>query len=123
VGVIDGNVIYKVGACGASITSSTNEYYPGRFTDNVIVRTGWDERYDSPDYYCYQCALAEHAVPEGFVISGNVYYDNRRATDDLPDYDVSEVEFREAIGTRFRDFKSYASLQTSDFIKEFCNRQ
>ncbi len=120
VGVIEGNVIYNVGACGASITSSTDDCYPGRFTDNVIVRTGWDERYDSPDYYCYQCALAEHAVPDGFAISGNIFFDNRRATDDLPDYDVPEEDFVKELILIYRDLFIYDIFQESDFYQEFC---
>jgi hypothetical protein len=118
VGVIEDNVIYNTGACGASITSSREEN-PGHFIGNVIVKTAQDPRYDSPDYYCYQCALAEHAVPENFRIEGNVFYDNRRATDDLRDYDVSETEFLEAIEPICEYFSQYEVFEESDFMNVY----
>ncbi|KPL06118.1 hypothetical protein AMJ86_09835 [bacterium SM23_57] len=123
VGYIENNIIYNTGACGVSITRSAPGDFPGRFADNVIVHTAQDERYDDPEYYCYQCALAEHAVPENFVIDNNVFYDNRRATDDLPDYDVSEVDFREAIVAVCEEFLQYKFLSGSDFLREFCRKE
>jgi len=62
-------------------------------TGNIVVKSGQNERYDSPDYYCYQTFLAMHEVPQNFEIRDNLFYDNRRATDDLPDYDISQEQF------------------------------
>jgi hypothetical protein len=93
---VENNVIYDCGACGASITRETpfeQEESPGGFVGNVIVKTGQNPKYDAPDYYCYQCALAGHAVPDRFAIDNNLFYDNRRASDDLFDEDVSPDEF------------------------------
>jgi hypothetical protein len=73
VGVIENNIIYKTGACGASITRTREGEDPGRFVGNAIMETAQNERYDAPDYYCYQCALALHAVPAGFVIERNLF--------------------------------------------------
>jgi hypothetical protein len=120
VGIIENNVIYNTGACGASITSTTADRDPGHFTGNVIVKTAQDPRYDSPDYYCYQCALAEHSVPEGFRIADNIFYNNRRATDDLPDHDISESDFRKAITPMCLWFSNHKIFKYSDFVKEIC---
>ena len=91
--IIKDNVVYDVGACGISVTKSDEETESGSLTGNIIVRSGQDERYDSPDYYCYQTSLAMHAVPKNFEIKENLFYDNRRASDDLPDYDIPEDQF------------------------------
>ena len=114
------NIIYNTGACGASITRSVPGQNPGEFSRNMVVHTAQDPRYDSPDHYCYQCALAEHAVPDNFIIYKNIFYDNRRATDDLPDYDLSEADFGEAIEPVCQKFSSYEIFEESDFIREFC---
>jgi hypothetical protein len=95
---IEDNVIYDCGACGVSITREApfgEDESPGGFDGNLIVKTGQNPKYDDPEYYCYQCALALHAVPERFAIGDNLFFDNRRATDDLPDHDVIESEFLE----------------------------
>ncbi len=95
-GTFQNNIIYNTGAMGASITSSTAEN-PGCFTDNIIMQTAQNPYYDSPDYYGYQCALALHSVPTEFVLENNLFFNNRRATDDLPDFDVSEAEFQKKL--------------------------
>jgi hypothetical protein len=60
------------------------------------VKTGQNPKYDADDYYCFQCALALHAVPEHFAITDNLFYDNRRGSPDLFDADVTEAQFMEA---------------------------
>jgi hypothetical protein len=94
--VVEKNVVYDCGACGASVTRhapyAAGEK-PGRFSRNIVVRTGQNPKYDDPDYYCYQCALALHAVPEGFAIRGNTFYDNRAAADSLFDRDAPREMF------------------------------
>lgn len=93
---IENNVIFDCGACGVSITREApfgGDESPGGFEGNIIVKTGQNPKYDAPDYYCYQCALALHAVPERFAIGDNLFFDNRRASEDLPDHDVSEEQF------------------------------
>ncbi len=119
VGFINKNVIYKTGACGASITRTREGENPGLFTDNIIVGTGQNEKYDSPDYYCYQCALALHAVPKGFLIEGNIFYNNRRATADLPDYDISRDKFEAAVNDRCKELASRPVFRRSVFLKDF----
>jgi hypothetical protein len=103
---IDGNVVYDCGACGVSITRETpfdSSSSPGGFVGNVVVKTGQNPKYDDPDYYCYQCALAVHAAPENFEIRDNLFFGNRRATENLPDHDVSGVEFERRLPRYLRD--------------------
>jgi hypothetical protein len=95
---IENNVVFDCGACGVSITREQpfgQDESPSGFVGNVIMETGQNPKYDDPDYYCYQCALALHAVPEHFAIRDNLFFNNRRASDDLLDRDVSEEEFLE----------------------------
>ena len=51
---------------------------PGAIRDNVFVRTGQDERYDSGEPYCFQRPIARHNVPDGFIIEGNLVHDVRQ---------------------------------------------
>jgi len=96
---IENNVVYDCGACGVSIARETpfaEDESPGGMTGNIIVKTGQNPKYDDDDYYCFQCALALHAVPEHFAIEKNLFYDNRRGSADLFDQDVSEEQFMKA---------------------------
>lgn len=120
VGAIENNIIYKTGACGASITRTREGDAPGRFVGNVIVETAQNEKYDSPDYYCYQCALALHAVPKGFVIERNLFYHNRRATLELPTFDMPREDFLHAIAQRCEEIKRVKIFETSTFVADFC---
>jgi parallel beta-helix repeat protein len=115
---ISNNIIYNTGAMGASITSNTEEN-PGYFSGNIIVQTAQDSVYDSPDYYGYQCALAEHSIPENFVIENNLFYENRRATDDLPEYDIGVSRFFKELRLRKEWIKKIPVLEDSEFYQEF----
>lgn len=95
---IENNVVYDCGACGISITREApfiGDESPGGVTGNIIVKTGQNPKYDDEDYYCFQCALALHAVPEHFVIEDNLFFDNREAEAGLFDEDVTEEDFIE----------------------------
>lgn len=120
IGFINDNVIYNTGACGAMIVSSTVADNPGHFTRNVITLSAQNPKYDSPDYYCYQCALALHNVPKGFTIEKNLFYNNRRATADLPNDDIPEIKFKKALGPYCEWLSSDTLLQKSDFVRQFC---
>ncbi|MEJ2722481.1 MAG: right-handed parallel beta-helix repeat-containing protein [bacterium] len=121
-GVFEDNVIYKTGACGASITCSTptEPDLGGRFIRNVLVNTAQDPKYDDPEYYCFQTSLALHAVPEGFEISGNMFYDNRRATDDLADYDMERESFLTSIEPTCGRIARSPILSETDFARDYC---
>jgi parallel beta-helix repeat protein len=94
--VVERNAVYDCGACGISVTRRApyaDGEETGRLTGNIVVHTGQNPRYDDPEDYCFQCALALHAVPEGFSIRGNTYYDNRTAADSLFHQDAPREMF------------------------------
>ena len=115
VGVIEDNVIYSTGACGVTITRSQPGLDPGRLIGNVIVKTAQNPKYDDPDYYCHQCALSIFSKPDNFEIEGNLFYNNREATDDLPYSDLTEIEFRESAEKIRQRVLTTPLLQRSDF--------
>jgi parallel beta-helix repeat protein len=109
--VLERNVVYDCGACGISVTRSAPYEpgeEPGRLTRNLVVHTGQNPKYDAPDYYCYQCALALHAVPEGFSIRGNTFYDNRTAADSLFNADANREMFWRGRRSWVRTFRNTA---------------
>jgi hypothetical protein len=122
---IENNVIYDCGACGVSITREApfeEDQAPGGFTGNIVALTGQNPRYDADDYHCFQCALALHAVPDRFAIEENLFYDNRRATDDLFDEDVTEAEFiesKEEFLERILSSNHEWFLQNSRFLEKY----
>jgi hypothetical protein len=102
-GVIRDNAVYRTGACGvAVIRESAGVPEPGELVGNALVRTGQDPKYDSGEPYCYQTAVARHAVPEGFTIRNNLYFENREPGDepggrDLPDREAFVREARDLL--------------------------
>lgn len=116
---IRNNIIYNVGACGISITKSDEEAESGNMVGNIIVKSGQNEKYDSPDYYCYQTSLAMHEVPQNFEIKDNLFYNNRRASDDLPDYDIPEKQFLKKLMKKKSILYSNPFFIRSDFYKSY----
>lgn len=121
-GKIERNVIYNTGACGAAITRASDDGDPGYFIGNILIQTAQNPRYDASDYYCYQCALALHAVPKNFRIDGNFFYNNRRAKNDLPDYDMPKEAFEKAIRTPVQSLTTINHFRQSDFLRDFGQR-
>ncbi|MCF7793100.1 MAG: right-handed parallel beta-helix repeat-containing protein [Candidatus Cloacimonetes bacterium] len=119
-GFISHNIVYDTGAMGAAITSSTEEN-PGFFKDNIIVQTAQSKAYDSPDYYGYQCPFALHLVPDDFVIENNLFFNNRRATEDLDDFDVDEEIFNVKLQEKMEWMKRMKFIGKSEFGKKFFN--
>ena len=117
---VEENVIFNTGACGASITRSKPGDDPGYFRRNLIVGTGKNVAYDSPEAYCYQCAIAEHAVPENFRIEENLCFNNRRATDDLPDRDVPKSVFLKRVKPTCLRLVEVELFRNSDFCRKHC---
>lgn len=113
------NVVYKTGACGISIAFESDAVDPGELRNNIITQTAQAEAYDSPDYYCAQCALAVSRSPRGFVIVDNVFFNNRRATDDLPSYDGPEETFLTAARSACRRATQFNSLRESQFVRSY----
>jgi len=117
VGIIENNIIYSTGACGVSITRSQPGPNPGHLIGNVIVRTAQNPKYDAPDYYCNQCALSISSKPDNFRIDDNQFFNNRRATETLPDYDLSESEFKKYAEDLRNRLLNSALFKQSDFVK------
>jgi parallel beta-helix repeat protein len=116
-GIIEDNAIYRTGACGVTITRSRPGPAPGRLTGNVIVETAQDPRYDDPDLYCHQCALSIFSRPDNFIIEDNLFFNNRTASPDLPNDDLSPETFGDlAAGVADRLLTS-PLLQQSDFAR------
>ncbi|MBI2264269.1 MAG: right-handed parallel beta-helix repeat-containing protein [Armatimonadetes bacterium] len=118
-GNIEENVIYDTGTCGAAITRTNPGENPGRFIGNILLQTCRNPKYDTSLVYCYQCALAQHAVPEGFIIEGNLFYDNRRGSKSLPDYDMPKEKFLEGIRPLCRILEGYSNLRGSKFLSKY----
>ena len=117
VGIIENNIIYSTGACGVSITRSQPGPNPGHLIGNVIVKTAQNPKYDAPDYYCNQCALSISSKPDNFRIDDNQFFNNRRATETLPDYDLSDSEFKKYEEDLRNRLLNSALFQQSDFAK------
>ncbi|MFQ5582987.1 MAG: right-handed parallel beta-helix repeat-containing protein [Calditrichia bacterium] len=117
VGMIENNIIFSTGACGASVTRSKPGRHPGHFSGNIIVKTAQNPKYDDPGYYCSQCALSVSAKPENFSITDNIFYNNRRASTDLPNYDITEAEFKQLTGNIKEKYLKSPLLQESDFAR------
>ena len=117
VGIIENNIIYSTGACGVSITRSQPGPNPGHLIGNVIVRTAQNPKYDAPDYYCNQCALSISSKPDNFRIDDNQFFNNRRATETLPDYDLSDSEFKKYAEELRNRLLNSALFKQSDFVK------
>jgi parallel beta-helix repeat protein len=116
-GFIEDNVVYRTGACGITITRSSPGPDPGRLIGNVVVRTGQNPRYDDPDLYCHQCALSIFSRPDNFLIEDNLFFDNRRASEDLPDEDVSAQTFGELANEIDDCLLTTPLLRQSDFAR------
>ncbi len=115
---INKNIIFDTGAMGSGITLST-PVDPGFFTENILIKTAQDSLYDSPDYYGYQCALAEHQVPDNFIIENNIFFGNRRASKDLPDYDLPYEKFVDELKTAQVWIMNFPLLDRSRFYFEY----
>ena len=116
---IKSNVVYKTGACGISISSRSPENPAGELSENIICETAQNEKYDSPEYYCTQAAIAKDAVPKFFLVKENVLYNNRELEQGEEDPDLSDEEFRERIKSASLNFRFALWWKYSDFLKKY----
>ena len=115
-GTFTRNVVYRSGACGASvIRANSDPPPPGRFVENVLVQTGQDPRYDSGEPYCFQEPIARHAVPDAFIIAENVQFSNRMAGNQPAPGDLDEKAFRAKLETIRAAHARWPSLMQSEF--------
>lgn len=117
---INKNIIYKTGACGAAIIrylESNGEV--GYFTNNIMVETAQNHAYDSPDKYCFQCALAVHGRPDKFAIEGNVFYKNTWMAPCFTNLDHGMMQFIETLQTKYSTVPLQWYAGYSEFIQRF----
>ncbi len=116
---ISGNIIYDTGACGVNLSASADSGAgTGYFRNNIIVKTAQDPTYDAPDYYCFQCGLSVFDTPDDFKIEQNLFFNNRRAQDNLPDYDLAPADFRDSLSARITTYAELPFWTNTKFFKE-----
>ena len=118
-GAIKGNVVYNTGACGVSISSNSKKIPTGSVTDNYVIQTGLNEKYDSPEAYCFQCPISLHQVPKDFVIKDNILYRNRIVHEEEPLVELSEDEFLENIDKAAFNTRFFLWWHKSDFMRDY----
>jgi hypothetical protein len=119
-GIFERNVVYRSGACGASVIRvKSDPPFPGRFVQNVLVETGQDPRYDSGEPYCFQEPIARHAAPEAFIISDNVQYANRTSGNRPAAGDLDDQSFRIKLEAIREKHAQWPWLAQSDFWTAF----
>lgn len=138
------NAVYRTGACGAMLARSTAAdssetgagrrssggsgevgpgsrlgQGPGSFEENAIVSAGQNEAYDDGTPYCTQRPLAREAVPEGFLVEGNLFHDNRQPGAAPRVQDLSRDEFTARAGPLLERLGRRPPLKTSRFLGAF----
>jgi hypothetical protein len=118
---IEGNVIYKTGACGIGIIRylEPKKDDPGCLISNIIVETAQDRRYDAPDKFCFQCAVAIQAAPDSFVIDKNVFYENQWLSPCSSSNDLMLPQFVDMLERRFSKIPENWFAGYSEFIQRF----
>ncbi len=113
------NVVYITGACGIAITrESAGPPPPGSCRGNVLVRTGRNPKYDDPEYYCRQIPLAIHALPAGFLVADNLFYDNRTSTGGPAEDDLTLDQFRLVAMPLLKLLQGQPALRSSRCFRE-----
>jgi hypothetical protein len=116
--MILGNVVFRTGACGISVTRSPErEGGGGLVVKNVVVMSGQNPKYDSGEPYCYQKALAIHKIPGDFQINTNWLYANREAEGAEGSDDMPKNEFLEQSTMVVGQVKVAPPLNRSEFLK------
>jgi hypothetical protein len=122
--VIRRNLIFDTGACGISITRTlAGEPAPGDCAENLLARTGGNERYDAPEHYCAQCPIAVHALPAGFELGENWLWGNRRATTEGSQFDrggadLTDTRFIAETTELIQELKAHPSLAGGRAFRE-----
>jgi hypothetical protein len=118
---MEDNIIYKTGACGASIASGQRQPpAAGSFSRNVIVATGSDPLFDSGEPYCLQRAAAAESAPPGFLVEGNILARNREAGGKTGSGDIGEQEFLQRMESICRNLSALPYGSRSSFYGRFC---
>ena len=113
------NVVYATGACGIAITrEAAGPPLPGSCRGNVLVKTGQNAKYDDPEYYCRQSPLAIHALPVGFLVADNLYYDNRTSSGGPAEGDLTLLQFRQAAMPLLKLLQCQPAFRSSRCFRE-----
>ena len=100
-------------------SSESEDPPPGLLTGNAFVETGQDARYDSGEPYCFQTAVARHAVPASFEISGNLHLANREADDATGADDLDDETFARECRALIEQLRHRTALSESAFLERF----
>jgi len=118
---MEDNIIYKTGACGASIASGQRQPpAAGSCSRNVIVATGSDPLFDSGKPYCLQRAITVESAPPGFLVEGNILARNREAGGKPGSGDIGEQEFLQRMESICRNLPALPYGSKSSFYGRFC---
>jgi hypothetical protein len=117
---IEKNVVFKTGACGiAIIRYLEGGGDPGFCKDNIVVESGLNRKFDVPNKYCFQCALAVHARPDSFQIVNNIFYKNTWIAPCFTNLDKPIQEFVEILQTQYSTLPLQWYAGYSEFIQRF----
>lgn len=115
---ISGNIVYDCGACGIAITCHGLCEERGVLSRNIIVKTGSDERYDSPQMYCAQVPVDLRHAGGDFPVSENALFDNRQFGGGKSSMDMSQEVFVEETSAILDGFDN-PYIKSSQFIGYF----
>lgn len=119
-GDIRGNFVYRTGACGISVTRGLEGGRENtRITGNAISLTGQNPKYDDPEYYCTQEALAVHATTPEMVLDSNWFCCNREAGDAAGTRDGSREQFSSATQSLREELSLRPILRESFALREY----
>lgn len=127
---VERNAVHRTGACGAMIALGSMEgegkepaagasRSSGRFTENLLVETAGDERYDSGKPYCTQRPIARESVPASFTVRDNLLHGNRQPGPARKDPQLSREAFLERAAPVLRALRSRPLLRRSAFLSRF----
>ena len=116
-GFFRGNAVDSTGACGAMIArSSAGPPEAGGLRENLFLRTGQNPKYDSGQPYCFQVAIARHALGDGFAMEGNLFLENREAGGAAGSGDLDRAAFLARAQPVLARLSSWPSLQESSLL-------
>ncbi len=118
--LFENNAVYRTGACGGAVTREA-ACKPGDLCavrNNAFVLTGLNAKYDAPDSYCKQEALARETVPAGFTIENNLFLANREAGDKPGHEDMPREEFLRRVTLLTETLRRGTATEQSTFARD-----
>jgi len=117
---IERNIVFNTGACGITITRKEGgDPAPGLCRGNLLIRTGQNPEFDSPEQYCRQAPVAVAARPDGFDLGGNIRHNNRRPGYAMLNDDLGWVEFKLKAGSLMEKLAVEPALRQSAFFRDY----